>query len=122
MEKQEKVEQYLESNIKNMNLTSMLSDRGNPVKNQYILIDREDNSILFKSYNSNIALIPEKGKMIIGRDYDYSATTMKYTWKFAEQYLRTFEFIKEQVGKFKTHKEFFDKAIKLGLIDFDETL
>lgn len=56
---------------------NMVSPNGNNVPNQFIITT--DNGRLFKSYNSNIAFIPnDGGKIILGEDWDYSATTSKY--------------------------------------------
>lgn len=59
---------------------NMLSSNGNPVPNQFV-ITTEDGT-LFKSYESNIVWKPKSGKIVLGRNWDYSNTTSKYRIQF----------------------------------------
>lgn len=62
----------------NISITSMVSAKGNPVPNQFII--RTAHGRLFRSYESNIAFCPnnEPGKVYLGPDWECSRTTMKY--------------------------------------------
>lgn len=63
-------------------VSQMISERsGRPVKNQFI-VTTEDGE-WFQSYNSLIAFKPfGNGKILIGKDWDYSVTTGKYRNQF----------------------------------------
>lgn len=60
-----------------LKVENMTSSNGNNVPNQFIIT--LDNGRMFQSYNSNIAFIPcDGGKIVLGRNWDYSKTTGKY--------------------------------------------
>ena len=64
------------------NFTSLRS--GKPVSNQFEI--RFEEGILFKSYDSNIALILNDGRILLDQYYwDYSATTGKYRNEFLRE-------------------------------------
>lgn len=69
------------------NMTSLRS--GREVANQFII--RDDTRIVFQSYDSTIAIIDNSkegaAKLTLGRDWDYSVTTMKYLYQFLYQFL-----------------------------------
>lgn len=52
-------------------------------KNQFI-IENEKNMYL-QSYNSIIAKISGNGTLWLGKDWNYSKTTLKYLYKFIEE-------------------------------------
>lgn len=65
-------------------LENMVSDRGNSVPNQFIITTSEGE--FFKSYNSIIAFIPNKGKIQLDKKYwNYSSTTGKYRNQFLSE-------------------------------------
>ena len=57
-------------------IRNIINEKGNKVANQFIIVT--DEGITFQSYNSNIAFIPNSGKIQLGTDWDYSRTTGKY--------------------------------------------
>ena len=65
---------------------SMVSPKsGRAVANQYII--RTDNTIIFQSYTSTIAIMDKKtGALTLGVDFDYSRTTAKYLHQFIDRY------------------------------------
>lgn len=68
-----------------MRVRNMVSDRsGREVANQFILWG--DSKMIFQSYQSIVCVIDftKEGaeKVTLGRDWDYSNTTMKYLNKF----------------------------------------
>ena len=73
-----------------MKVRNMISARsGRKVANQFII---EDNTrVVFQSYDSTIAIIDRTKKgaesLTLGRDWDYSVTTMKYLYQFLNQFL-----------------------------------
>lgn len=52
---------------------------------------RNKNKILFRSYDSNVALIDAKGLLRLGPDWDFSKTTLKYLCRFLEEYKNDLE-------------------------------
>lgn len=64
--------------IKTMMIIPCVSNRsGDAVKNQYII--KFNNYYAFQSYDSLIAIYDiEKNKLVLGCDFDYSVTTLKY--------------------------------------------
>ena len=57
--------------------TNMLSSRGNPVPNQFVIYAKDGK--YFQSYNSIIAFIDNNNKVFLDEYYwDYSRTTSKY--------------------------------------------
>ena len=60
---------------------NMTSRSGNPVPNQFVITTKFGR--MFRSYDSNIAFIPNDEDVIyLGRDWNYSATTGKYRNEF----------------------------------------
>lgn len=61
-----------------MTVSNMIGNSGVPVKNQFIISD--ENSITFKSYESNIVRIDYNTKItyLDKNFYDFSNTTRKY--------------------------------------------
>ena len=53
-----------------------IRDRGKAVANHFV-INTEDGEYL-QSYDSIVAHIPTGEKVILGRDWDYSATTLRH--------------------------------------------
>lgn len=59
-----------------MKVKNMTSSRGNDVPNQFLIETNE--GTMFQSYNSNIAFKYNNGKVVLGKNWDYSKTTGKY--------------------------------------------
>lgn len=53
-------------------------------KNQFII--NNNNNIYFQSYESLIAKIDKKGELSLGKDWDYSKTTLKHLYLFLKDY------------------------------------
>ena len=64
----------------NYQTEKMLTKFGNPAKDQVRIYTNK--GVYFKSYNSVIASRDFKGNVTIGKDYDYSSTTMFYLSQF----------------------------------------
>ena len=86
----------------------MRSLKGNPVPNQYIIYDNGD--VIFQSYRSTIAIVSDN-KVILGCDWDYSRTTMKYLKMFLES----------TIGGYWNKSEILN-AIKNGLFEYNPSL
>lgn len=65
-----------------MKVTPMINNKGNVVKNHFILYDEKTGERSLQSYNSIIAKIDINGKVTLGKDWDYSVTTGKYRNQF----------------------------------------
>ena len=70
-------------------ITNLINDRGNAVKNQFIIT--EGNTIAFQSYSSRVCEIVKPCGMgfdalvRFGRDWNYSQTTAKHLYNFLRQ-------------------------------------
>lgn len=65
----------------NISVRNMTSNSGREVPNQFII--RTDYGRMFRSYDSNIAFVPNDEDVIyLGIDWDYSRTTTKYRNEF----------------------------------------
>lgn len=53
---------------------------GKAVANQFIV--RTENGTFFQSYRSIVAKVDNLGVVTLGRDWDYSRTTLKYLMQF----------------------------------------
>lgn len=53
-------------------------------KNQFII--KGGSGITFQSYNSTIANIDNKGNLTLGKNWDYSKTTLKHLYLFLNDY------------------------------------
>lgn len=65
---------------------NLVNDKGNRTANQFII--RNDEGLFFKSYESMICKVGKNGRVILGRDWDYSNTTRKYLYTFLRDYTR----------------------------------
>jgi len=70
--------------IKVRNITNA---NGNKVPNQFEIVDT-DNSTLFQSYDSMIAMVRDSDSRVYLDEYywDYSVTTMKHLYNFLRQW------------------------------------
>lgn len=91
-----------------MLVSNMRSLKGNAVPNQYVINDGGD--VIFQSYNSTIAII-SGDNVILGCDWDYSRTTMKYLKMFLES----------TIGGYWNKSEIL-KAIENGLFTYNPSL
>lgn len=66
-----------------MKVKNFKSRNGNAIPNQFIISDSE--KIVFQSYNSVIAIKYNDGKIILGKNWDYSVTTGKYRNMFLQE-------------------------------------
>ncbi len=67
---------YLET-LKNIRIENFKGSTGNIIPHQFKIIIKEGE--IFRSYNSFIAFIPNDGsKIILGKAWNYSNTTVKY--------------------------------------------
>lgn len=86
-----------------MKITSM-------AKNQLIIEDRE--TVTFQSYQSTIAIFnKENNSLIVGKDWNYSKTTIKYFNMFIEKFTN-----------FESGKKNIEKQIKNNIIEYCENL
>ena len=77
----------------------------------------KDAGLLYlQSYDSTVAIYDyNQDKLILGRHWDYSVTTLRHLYKFFEQYLPQFE-----LGKYK--KQRIEQMIEQGLIEYADML
>lgn len=93
---------------------------GEAVKNQYVI--SFPSGLAFQSYNSLIATYID-GVLTLGCDFDYSVTTSKYLHQFLYDYCYSiYKEIYNQFPKAKSLKEALYKAIKSGLIQYNENM
>lgn len=93
----------------------MTGRTGNPVVNQYVL-SVVGGGYAFQSYNSKIAMYDfDTDELILGRDWDHSVTTLKYLWKFLNEYAPRFVKIVNAHGK-RTGAQNIRAAIDAGEI------
>lgn len=61
-----------------MNVRNIMSNKGNTIANQFIIVNDDNNDKFFQSYSSIIVKISD-GKIYLDETYwDYSNTTSKY--------------------------------------------
>lgn len=94
-------------------------------KNQFVL--ENDKQLIYQSYYSIIAVYDkEKDRLTLGRDWDYSTTTSKYLYKFIDTYFyymnSKYKELSKELCNTNNKRSTIKKAIKNGLIEFDEKL
>ena len=68
-----------------MQVSNMISSKGNKIANQFIITDDHNNE-LFQSYNSIVAKRYPNGMVVLYKKYwDYSRTTSKYRNMFLNE-------------------------------------
>lgn len=94
-------------------------------KNQFIMND--DKKIVFQSYDSIIAVIDKKtGKIVFGKDWDFSNTTRKHLYLFLNDYkneIASFQYSKIFHGGFddsKSKRQFLKNLIDQKIIKIKE--
>lgn len=87
-------------------------------KNQFICYNGEET--IFQSYNSVVA-IQKDGVLTLGRDWDYSKTTLKHLYIFLENYVycRPYE---EKVKYSSNKRQTIQKLIDEGVIKYDKEM
>lgn len=105
--------------MKTMHVIPLKSPRsGRPVANQYVMAS--GNTVLFQSYESLIAIYDKEScTLTLGKDWDYSVTTMKYLNQFLREYCYL---VYRKLPDGKSGADSIRKAIKSGLIIYDENM
>jgi len=94
-----------------MKVEQLINNRGNGAVNQFVI--KTNKAYYFQSYDSMIAKYDRKsGVITLGRDWDYSKTTMKHLNIFLDDYCY----------KSGMNKKRIEKAIADGEIVYDENL
>lgn len=94
---------------------NMFSKNGNRVSNQFVIFG--DRKRIFQSYDSICCVVDEKG-VTLGRDWDFSVTTLKYLYMFLKEYTNVFD----KLPKGSSKKDSIQKAIDCGIISYDGSL
>lgn len=106
-------------------------------KNQFLI--NNDNNIILQSYDSTIAVLSREGcgTLTLGKNWDYSKTTLKHLYLFFNEYVKDFceswycrdfyKFLADNIDfdKFnasKNKKAFLQKLIDNNIIRLDNTL
>lgn len=100
-----------------MKVRNIISERsGRPVANQFVI--EHDGKVYFQSYESLCAVV-ENGRLTLGRDWDYSVTTMKHLYTFMQEYAyMTWCALPEG----KSRADSIRKAIDAGKIVYDGSI
>lgn len=70
-----------------MRVEQMINNKGNGAMNQFIIYG-DNGEVTFQSYESMIATVDENNKtLLVGDDYNYSATTSKHRKIFFNDYV-----------------------------------
>lgn len=90
-------------------------------KNQFVIEDMKEDKTYFQSYNSLIAIRDKKNATLtLGKDWDYSKTTMKHLYLFLEEYCY-FLFV-NKIKYCKNKRAAIQKMIEKGEIVYDDKL
>lgn len=85
-------------------------------RNQFIIESNE--KIVFQSYDSTIA-VREGQKLTLGKDWDYSKTTLKHLYKFMDEYAYSYS---KMVMFSNNKRREVQRLIDDGIIGYDATL
>lgn len=94
-------------------------------KNQFVIFG--GGQTIFQSYNSTCAIIEDYG-LTLGKDWDYSNTTMKHLYLFLNEYMYCFnselrEKLQEALSyRNKNKRASIQKLIDQKIIKYDEDL
>ena len=92
-------------------------------KNQFILEDEK--TIIFQSYDSTIAIYNKNSKVIVlGRDWDYSKTTLKHLYLFIDEIIDYNEKTRDLINtRLKSNrKKAIQKLIDTDAIQYSDNL
>ena len=101
-------------------ITNLINDRGNAVKNQFVITGEENGKVIvtFQSYESRICDIVYNCGMgfevliRFGRDWNYSQTTSKHLYSF----------LKQSGLKILANKQAIEEAIERGHARLNEAI
>lgn len=86
------------------------------------LVVDSDNYSMFQSYRSLIAIYDkENRRLCLGRDYDYSSTTMRHLYQFILWYTSACD-IKDALNNTSNKRKTLARLIKEGVIDYDSSM
>ena len=93
--------------------------------NQFIIWGKE--GITFQSYESECARIDKNGVLILGRDWDYSNTTLRHLYTFIERCFYNMDYYTQQYFKYdfetcKNKRAYIQKLIDENKIKYDENM
>lgn len=93
-------------------------------KNQFLIWG--DGIYTFQSYESTVAIIEKNGNLILGKDWNYSNTTLKHVYLFLHDYyiLLNLE-LKDRLCRLEekgNKKAYIQKLIDAGVIEFNKNL
>lgn len=87
-----------------MKLTNLKSDNGRAVANQFLIEDSARHLKAFQSYDSMVAIYNTETKdLTLGKDWDYSQTTLKYFKQFVNRHTPYCYNDKKSFVKFMEH-------------------
>lgn len=102
---------------------NMLSDRGNPVANQFVIHDGHNSKVYFQSYSSLIAEYDYlDGRLTLGRRFDYSVTTVKYLHKWIDRYVGTNTLLCIEAAPGKSYAAKLKWCIDNDMISYEELM
>lgn len=88
-------------------------------KNQFLI--REEKKVILQSYNSIVAIWDSyRGKLTLGKNWDYSNTTAKHLYLFISNFVNNLEIA--EVGKHQNKKAYINKLIKKNIIEYNVNL
>ena len=99
-------------------VTNLINEKGNVVKNQFVITEGNTNTIAFQSYNSRVCEIVKPCGMgydalvRFGRDWNYSQTTSKHLYSF----------LRQNGLEILASKQAIEEAIERGHARLDETI
>ena len=99
---------------------SLSGRTGEAVRNQYSIRDSEAQKTFFQSYDSLIAEWDGK-TLTLGRNYDYSNTTIKYLHQWIDSEAWTIKRELDKTGG-RTGIDKIRRGIKSGIIRYDEKM
>lgn len=88
-------------------------------KNQFVIYTGD--ARIFQSYNSVIAIYEREKPLLLGKDWDYSKTTLKHLYIFLEHYVYC-DIWDNRIKYCKNKRKAIQEAINEGLIKYDEEL
>ena len=73
-----------------ISVSNLINENGSVTKNQFIIKNNDTNTVAFQSYNSMVCEIRPASMgfekvVVLGKDWDYSRTTMKHLGSFLKQ-------------------------------------